>query len=131
MSDSDYRAYLTITCQADRTWDIDNLEETVLPPCICKLDHLLTSIHVFTVTHCLTLPKPPDENKLKVEDYQEDDSEPRRWNEKVNFTCDAGGDYNRFSSDFSKNMYTLTCQTNNTYETPEWPKCVPSKILFR
>ena len=43
----------------------------------------------------------------------------------MKYYCDAGGEFNRFESDFDKNVYELTCLPENKFSTPEWPTCVP------
>ena len=76
--------------------------------------------------HCLNAPEPPSEANLTLRDY--DSSNPRRRGDHLNYTCSAGG-YNRFASDFNKARYTLTCNDDNNYETPNWPTCVSSKCF--
>ena len=81
-------------------------------------------LYVFSVVHCLNAPEPPSEANLTLRDY--DPLSPRRRGGHLNYTCSAGG-YNKFASDFSKRRYTLTCNDDNNYETPDWPTCVSSK----
>ena len=84
------------------------------------------------VVHCLNAPEPPAEANLTLRDY--DPLSPRRRGGHLNYTCSAGG-HNKFASDYTKRRYTLTCNDDNNYETPNWPTCVSSRccrqILFK
>ena len=84
------------------------------------------------VVHCLNAPEPPAEANLTLRDY--DPLSPRRRGGHLNYTCTAGG-HNKFASDYTKRRYTLTCNDDNNYETPNWPTCVSSRccrqILFK
>ena len=48
---------------------------------------------------------------------------PPAHNSTVRYDCDAGTKYNRFTSDFTKNKYYLTCLEENTFSSPDWPTC--------
>ena len=78
------------------------------------------------VTHCLNPPTPPSANNLTLEDW-DSSSSMSDWNAKINYTCNAGG-HNAFVSDFWQDLYELTCQDDNTFETPTWPTCVSSRL---
>ena len=64
------------------------------------------------------------EANLTLRDY--DPLSPRRRGGHLNYTCSAGG-HNKFASDYTKRRYTLTCNDDNNYETPNWPTCVSSR----
>ena len=79
-----------------------------------------------SVTHCLDPPTPPTQNNLTLQDWDATTSK-SEWNAKINYTCNAGG-HNAFVSDFWQDLYELTCQDDNTFETPTWPTCVSSRL---
>ena len=75
-------------------------------------------------SHCLNPPSPPDDSKLLLtwnKDY------PPAHDETVLYKCNAGSHYNRFTDDFSKDNYTLTCLPDNQFSQPEWPTCADCK----
>ena len=79
-----------------------------------------------SVTHCLDPPTPPTQNNLTLQDWDATTSK-SEWNAKINYTCNAGG-HNAFVSDFWQDLYELTCQDDNNFETPTWPTCVSSRL---
>ena len=78
------------------------------------------------VHYCDTPPIPPAHHNLTSQPEGWDGQNPTAWGSNIKYKCSAGGE-NKRSDDYSKDDYQLTCQDNNTFTTPEWPTCVPSK----
>ena len=70
--------------------------------------------------NCVDPPKPPDENKLKVQ--WNPNYPPNNYNGTITYVCNAGG-HNRFIDDYDKNNLTLKCLPENKFSTTTWPTC--------
>ena len=115
----------TISCGADAKWS----SNTVPEPCECKSDLLLSMMIFdppFPGSKCVDPPKPDDKYNLTL---TWNPKYPPAHNSTVKYKCDAGGEFNRFESDFEQNVYNLTCLPDNKFSTPDWPTCIPRMLL--
>ena len=80
--------------------------------------------------HCLDPPIPDDKHNLILDtDYDKDS--PREINEVITYYCNTEAvegttHWNRRLDNFG-GSYNLRCQEKNTWDTPSWPTCAPSK----
>ena len=96
---------LVARCQWDKSWSMAEQTDCV-------------------ITHCIGAPSPASSlnlvDRLGIDVYTP-------INERRMYDCKY--DHN-WETDFNKNTYGLLCFPNGTYETPEWPKCVKSKLQW-
>ena len=45
------------------------------------------------------------------------------YSQNITYNCTSSGGFNRREDNFDLSNYTITCLENNTFTTPEWPKC--------
>ena len=79
----------------------------------CPVDH-----------KCTNPPTPPTESNMKLLEGEYNSTSPPSHNDTVEYVCDAGPDWNRFASNFSRWSLTLTCLPDNQWSSVEWPTCL-------
>ena len=70
-----------------------------------------------TVARCMTPPTPPDEQNLILvwnPDF------PPIVGEKVKYSCNAKGKFNRWETDIGLSDYFLECLDGGGFEAPDW-----------
>ena len=77
-------------------------------------------------SHCTNPPDPPAESNLLL--YWNPEYPPAH-NETVLYKCNAGKHHNRFTDDYEKYNYTLTCLPDNQFSDPDWPTCADCKCF--
>ena len=78
------------------------------------------------VHYCTTPPTPPTHHNLTSEPEGWSAQSPTAWGSKIKYKCSAGG-HNKRTDDYDKDDYELTCQTDNSFTTADWPTCVSGK----
>ena len=61
---------------------------------------------------------------MKLLEGEYNSTSPPSHNDTVEYVCDAGPDWNRFASNFSRWSLTLTCLPDNQWSSVEWPTCL-------